>query len=94
MPMSIASNISLAMLDRYLNPLGLIRRRAETAAAEEFRRRLTIRTPSIMTVVEQLSGGNQQKVMLSKWLNADPKLLILDEPTRGIDVGAKAKSIT
>ena len=91
MPMSIASNISLAMLDRYLNPLGLIRRRAETAAAEEFRRRLTIRTPSIMTAVEQLSGGNQQKVMLSKWLNADPKLLILDEPTRGIDVGAKAE---
>jgi rhamnose transport system ATP-binding protein len=91
MPMSITSNISLAMLDRYLNPLGLIRRRAETATAEEFRRRLTIRTPSIMTVVEQLSGGNQQKVMLSKWLNADPKLLILDEPTRGIDVGAKAE---
>jgi len=91
MPMSITSNISLAMLSRYLNRLGLIQRRAEVATAEEFRRRLTIRSSSITTAVEQLSGGNQQKVMLSKWLNADPKLLILDEPTRGIDVGAKAE---
>jgi len=91
MPMSITSNISLAMLSRYLNRLGLIQRRAEVATAEEFRRRLTIHSSSITTAVEQLSGGNQQKVMLSKWLNADPKLLILDEPTRGIDVGAKAE---
>jgi rhamnose transport system ATP-binding protein len=91
MPMSITSNISLAMLSRYLNRLGLIKRRDEVATAEEFCRRLTIRAPSITTAVEQLSGGNQQKVMLSKWLNADPKLLILDEPTRGIDVGAKAE---
>ncbi len=79
------------MLSRYLSALGLIKRRAETATAEEFRQRLSIRTPSVMAAVEKLSGGNQQKVMLSKWLNADPKLLILDEPTRGIDVGAKAE---
>jgi rhamnose transport system ATP-binding protein len=52
---------------------------------------LAIRTPSIHSDVARLSGGNQQKVMLSKWLNAEPKLLILDEPTRGIDVGAKAE---
>ena len=91
MPMSIASNISLPMLPRYLNGLGLIRRRAEVDTAEEFRKRLSIRTPSVMDSVERLSGGNQQKVMLSKWLNADPKLLIFDEPTRGIDVGAKAE---
>jgi rhamnose transport system ATP-binding protein len=91
MPMSIASNISLPMLRRYMNHLGLIRRRAEVDAADEFRKRLAIRTPSVMDTVERLSGGNQQKVMLSKWLNADPKLLILDEPTRGIDVGAKAE---
>jgi rhamnose transport system ATP-binding protein len=91
MPMSIAANVSLPMLTRYLNRLGLLRRRAEIATAEEFRQRLSIRAPSVMVEVEKLSGGNQQKVMLSKWLNADPKLLILDEPTRGIDVGAKAE---
>jgi rhamnose transport system ATP-binding protein len=59
--------------------------------AERFRQRLAIRTPSVSTAVAKLSGGNQQKVMLSKWLNANPRLLILDEPTRGIDVGAKAE---
>ncbi|NPV86215.1 MAG: sugar ABC transporter ATP-binding protein [Anaerolineae bacterium] len=91
MPMSIASNISLPMLPRYMNVLGLIRRHEEIAAAEEFRRRLMIRAESVNVPVERLSGGNQQKVMLSKWLNANPKVLILDEPTRGIDVGAKAE---
>jgi rhamnose transport system ATP-binding protein len=91
MPLPIASNISLPMLTRYLSPLGLIRRRAEVSAAERFRQRLSIRAPSIMEPVERLSGGNQQKVMLSKWLNANPRILILDEPTRGIDVGAKAE---
>jgi len=79
------------MLSTYLNRLGLVRRRDEVATADKFRQRLSIRAPSVMVEVEKLSGGNQQKVMLSKWLNADPKLLILDEPTRGIDVGAKAE---
>ncbi|MCU0508311.1 MAG: sugar ABC transporter ATP-binding protein [Anaerolineae bacterium] len=91
MPMSIVSNISLPMLKQYLNPIGLIRSRQEVATAEKFRQRLNIRTPSVHSDVARLSGGNQQKVMLSKWLNAEPKLLILDEPTRGIDVGAKAE---
>ena len=91
MPMPIVSNISLPMLRRYLSRLGLVRQRAEIATAEKYRRRLSIRTPSVKTKVEKLSGGNQQKVMLSKWLNAHPRLLILDEPTRGIDVGAKAE---
>ncbi len=91
MPMSVAANISLPMLPRYLNSLGLVRRKAEIETAERFRERLTIRTPSVLSPVERLSGGNQQKVMLSKWLNANPKVLILDEPTRGIDVGAKAE---
>jgi rhamnose transport system ATP-binding protein len=91
MPMSIASNISLPMLRRYLTRVGLIKQRDEIATAEEYRQRLSIRAPSVKVELEKLSGGNQQKVMLSKWLNADPKLLILDEPTRGIDVGAKAE---
>jgi rhamnose transport system ATP-binding protein len=91
MPMSIAANISLPMLREYLSPLGLIRRTAEESAAERFRERLAIRAPSVRVEVARLSGGNQQKVMLSKWLNARPHLLILDEPTRGIDVSAKAE---
>lgn len=91
MPMSITTNISLPMLHEYLTRVGLIRRRDESAVAERYRERLSIRTPSIHLEAGKLSGGNQQKVMLSKWLNTRPKLLILDEPTRGIDVGAKAE---
>ncbi|HMQ53934.1 MAG TPA: sugar ABC transporter ATP-binding protein [Anaerolineae bacterium] len=91
MPMSIATNISLPILSNYLSKLGLVRRSVENATAEQFRERLAIRTPSVQTEVSKLSGGNQQKVMLSKWLNIRPRLLILDEPTRGIDVGAKAE---
>jgi rhamnose transport system ATP-binding protein len=91
LPMSITTNITLPMLHHYLGALGLVRRKAEEETAEAFRRRLAIRTPSVQLAVEKLSGGNQQKVMLAKWLNTRPKLLILDEPTRGIDVGAKAE---
>jgi rhamnose transport system ATP-binding protein len=91
LPMSIAANISLPMLKKYLSALKLVRRKAEAATAEQYRRRLAIRAPSVAIEVGKLSGGNQQKVMLSKWLDTAPQLLILDEPTRGIDVGAKAE---
>lgn len=91
MPMSISSNISLPMLSKYLSRLGLIQRREEEKTAEQYQKRLSIRTPSIQHPVAMLSGGNQQKVMLSKWLNTKPQILILDEPTRGIDIGAKAE---
>ncbi len=91
LPMSIVSNISLPMMRKYLSRLGLIKQSDEHTTAEEFRERLSIRTPSVDVEVSKLSGGNQQKVVLSKWLNAKPKLLILDEPTRGIDIGAKAE---
>ncbi|ABY35498.1 MAG TPA: sugar ABC transporter ATP-binding protein [Chloroflexus aurantiacus] len=91
LPMSIAANITLPTLRRYLNPLGLLRQADEIATAEAYRQRLAIRAPSVAVEVGKLSGGNQQKVMLSKWLNTRPRLLILDEPTRGIDVGAKAE---
>jgi rhamnose transport system ATP-binding protein len=91
MPMSIATNISLPMLHQYTNRLGLVQRQEERKTAETFRERLTIRTPSVRNAANTLSGGNQQKVVLSKWLNTRPRLLILDEPTRGIDVGAKAE---
>jgi rhamnose transport system ATP-binding protein len=89
--MSIATNITLPTLRRYLSTFGLVRRVEEQQTAEEYRARLMIRTPSVDLEVGKLSGGNQQKVMLSKWLNAQPRLLILDEPTRGIDVRAKAE---
>ncbi|MCE7987183.1 MAG: sugar ABC transporter ATP-binding protein [Caldilinea sp. CFX5] len=91
MPMSIATNISLPMLHEYVTKLGLIKQRMEVATAERYRERFAIRAPSVKTEAGKLSGGNQQKVMLSKWLNTRPRILILDEPTRGIDVGAKAE---
>jgi rhamnose transport system ATP-binding protein len=91
MPMSITTNISLPMLRQYTSRLGLVQRREERKTAESFRDRLAIRTPSVQQAAGTLSGGNQQKVVLSKWLNTKPRLLILDEPTRGIDVGAKAE---
>jgi rhamnose transport system ATP-binding protein len=91
LPMSIAANISLPSLRRYLDRLGLIKTGEERATAEEYRKRLSIRTPGVDVPVGKLSGGNQQKVMLSKWLNTHPDLLILDEPTRGIDIGAKVE---
>ncbi|MCA9919548.1 MAG: sugar ABC transporter ATP-binding protein, partial [Anaerolineales bacterium] len=91
MPMSITTNISLPMLRRYTNRYGLVQRREEKETAESFRERLNIRAASLEQTAGTLSGGNQQKVVLSKWLNTQPRLLILDEPTRGIDVGAKAE---
>ena len=87
---SLVANVTLATLDRYTNALGLIDHDQERADAEALRQRLGIRAPGLSTPVSQLSGGNQQKTMLAKWLNTHPKVLILDEPTRGIDVGAKA----
>jgi rhamnose transport system ATP-binding protein len=89
LPLSIAANISLPSLPRFLSPFGFVRRSEERAAAEAFRTRLRIRAPSVETPAAALSGGNQQKVVISKWLETKPKVLILDEPTRGIDVGAK-----
>jgi rhamnose transport system ATP-binding protein len=91
LPMSITTNITLPMLRHYLAALGLVRRKDETIIGEEYRKRLSIRAPSVQHIAGKLSGGNQQKVMLAKWLNTRPKLLILDEPTRGIDVGTKAE---
>jgi rhamnose transport system ATP-binding protein len=87
---SVAANVTLAALDRYTTRLGLLDGSKERRDAETLRQRLGIRTPSLFTPVSLLSGGNQQKTMLAKWLNVEPRILILDEPTRGIDVGAKA----
>jgi len=87
---TIRRNIGLASLDR-LNLLGLVARTRERELAQRMRRRLNIRTPNVEKPAGLLSGGNQQKVVLAKWLARSPRLLILDEPTRGVDVGAKAE---
>ena len=72
-----------------ISPSGVVDRNAEFAAAEKYRRELRIKTPTVNEGVVKLSGGNQQKVVVAKWLFTEPEVLILDEPTRGIDVGAK-----
>ncbi|WP_328907165.1 sugar ABC transporter ATP-binding protein [Streptomyces sp. NBC_00234] len=87
---SVKDNTSLVVLDR-LRRFRFIRRTAERRLAQEYSDRLRVRTPSIHHEVRKLSGGNQQKVVLARWLARKPKVLILDEPTRGIDVGAKAE---
>ena len=85
---TIERNITLANLGG-VSRGGVIDNEKETRVAEEYRGAMNIRTPSVFQKVINLSGGNQQKVVLSKWLFAGPDVLILDEPTRGIDVGAK-----
>jgi rhamnose transport system ATP-binding protein len=87
--MSIAANSSMAVLPR-LTRFGLLRPWLERGLARRFIDTLRIRAYSPAQEVHTLSGGNQQKVVLSKWLAAEPRVLILDEPTRGVDVGAKA----
>jgi ribose transport system ATP-binding protein len=88
--MSIAENTSLPDVASYAR-FGWLDRATEREVATKEVARLRTKTPSIRQKVVNLSGGNQQKVVLGKWLAMAPKLLILDEPTRGIDVGAKAE---
>lgn len=90
MEKTIRENISQIILKK-ISRLFLIDKKKEQNVAEVFKEQMTIRTPSIEKKVKELSGGNQQKVVLSRWLSLDPKIIILDEPTRGIDVGAKSE---
>ena len=88
LPMSVAANASLASLDRTLRG-GFVSDAREAAHVSPFIDRFRVKTPSLAQLVVNLSGGNQQKVILAKWLATSPKILLLDEPTRGIDVNAK-----
>ena len=90
---TIAWNTTLANL-RAVSRNGVIDEGREFGVAEDYRRKLNIRSPDVFARTVNLSGGNQQKVVLSKWLFSDPQVLILDEPTRGIDVGAKYEIYT
>ena len=88
--MAIAANTSLSSLDR-VSRNGLIDSRAEHALADLYVDRLRVKTPSVDVAAGTLSGGNQQKVALARWLATNPKVLILDEPTQGVDVGSKSE---
>jgi ribose transport system ATP-binding protein len=86
----VRENLSLPDLG-HLARGGFVRRAAERAAVDRWIAELSVRTPSREQIVKNLSGGNQQKVVLGKWLQTQPRVLLLDEPTRGIDVGGKAE---
>ena len=86
---TIVRNIAVTVWQRMRRALGLIDAKAETEVARDFRARLEIRTPSLKQLVANLSGGNKQKVNIAKWLAANPKILIIDEPTVGIDIKTK-----
>ena len=88
--LSVAHNLTLAALNRFLR-LNVVQRREEDAAVQHSIEQLRIKTPSATIDVDKLSGGNQQKVALAKCLLTRPRVLLLDEPTRGIDIGAKAE---
>jgi ribose transport system ATP-binding protein len=91
--MSVVDNTTLPSLPWYAR-FGLVQKKAEVNVAETMREHLRIKTPNVEAEVRGLSGGNQQKVVLAKWLAMAPKCLVFDEPTRGIDVGARAEIYT
>jgi ribose transport system ATP-binding protein len=88
--MNIRENVTLPNLKTFTS-MGIVRREREAVTAEKMRDRLGIKAASMETLVSNLSGGNQQKVVLAKWLAMNPKVIIFDEPTRGIDIAAKAE---
>jgi ribose transport system ATP-binding protein len=89
--MDVEANIVLATMSRFLGLLGIIKRAETRSTAEKFVSLLSIKTPRLAQQVKFLSGGNQQKVVVGKWLVRDCRILFFDEPTRGIDVGAKSE---
>jgi methyl-galactoside transport system ATP-binding protein len=92
--LNITTNTTIASLGNYRNQIGLLNHKQLLDAAVKQNQLLKTKTPSMETLVQNLSGGNQQKVILSRWLITLPDILILDEPTRGIDVGAKFEMYT
>lgn len=89
--LSVKDNMTLSSLKELLGAVGRIDGSKEKRYVEEYVEKMQIKTPGIHQIIKNLSGGNQQKVVLSKWMMTNPKVLILDEPTRGVDVGAKTE---
>ncbi|AUX79738.1 sugar ABC transporter ATP-binding protein [Sinorhizobium fredii] len=89
--LDILENMQIAVLQDKFVKRGFVSEKDVTAACEEMSRKLRVKTPNLQERIENLSGGNQQKVLIGRWLLTNPHILILDEPTRGIDVGAKAE---
>lgn len=89
--MDVESNVVLAAFKKFFGRLGWVNRSKTRSTAQQYVETLAIKTPTIQQRVRNLSGGNQQKVVIGKWLTADTDILIFDEPTRGIDVGAKSE---
>ena len=89
--LDILSNMETAVLQQHYVKFGFVQRERLRSDCEAMSRTLRVKTPSLDEVIQNLSGGNQQKVLIGRWLLTKPKILILDEPTRGIDVGAKAE---
>ena len=87
-PRSVLENASLASLKNFFFS-GFAHKKKEREAVTEMFEKMNVKTPSMSTEISKLSGGNQQKVLLTRWMLCDPEVMILDEPTRGIDVGAK-----
>jgi inositol transport system ATP-binding protein len=91
LPLTVRDNMIMSSIDSYLNKFGLLKGKLVNDMCSAFVDRLSIKTPSLNQYIVNLSGGNQQKVLLARWLLNNPDILILDEPTRGIDVGAKSE---
>lgn len=89
--LSVETNTVMASLEKFITPIGTVDTKKTKNIAQQFVERLKTKTPSIYQITKNLSGGNQQKVVISKWLARDCDILIFDEPTRGIDVGAKSE---
>jgi ribose transport system ATP-binding protein len=89
--MDVETNVVLASFKKFLTALGWVKSPQTHTTAEHYVKTLAIKTPSVQQKVKNLSGGNQQKVIIGKWLTADSNILIFDEPTRGIDIGAKSE---
>lgn len=88
--MSIQDNLTMTILPK-ISRFGILNKKKQKEVTLEYIQKIAIKTPGTSTKIKDLSGGNQQKVILSRWLATHPDLIILDEPTRGIDVGAKGE---